>query len=527
MGTAFGHGGQEPRWSDLEWGHELYCLGFLFQAAVARVRTHPEADDGLLAVATRAADLVCDVFGASGRPAICGHPEIETALAELYRVTGNHRYLDQASLFVERRGHHVLGEIEWGASYFQDETPVREAEVLRGHAVRANYLACGAADVAAETNDLDLLDALARQWDRTTARRTYITGGQGSRHADEAFGPDWALPADRAYSETCAGVASIQFSWRLLLAQGESKYADLIERTLFNVVATSPSHEGTTFYYANTLHQREPGTVSEADGVSKRSSSAMRAPWFEVSCCPPNVARTLASLAAYVATASANGVQIHQYAPAAISTRLDDAGRVVVLEIQTDYPSDGRVRVVVRETPPDPWTLSLRIPSWAAGARMQVIDRAGLETVTTERPGYASVSRAFAEGDVVELELPMDPRFTSPDPRIDAIRGCVAVERGPEVFCLESVDLDESCGDLSGIAVETSSAPVSRDGGVFVVATSPLVPDGAWPYRPVAPPAPQRSRRSHIRLIPYHDWSNRGPSTMRVWIPITGHSLRT
>ena len=465
--------------------------------------------------------MVCDVFGASGRPAICGHPEIETALTELFRVTGNHRYLEQASLFVERRGHHVLGDIEWGPSYFQDETPVREAEVLRGHAVRANYLACGAADVAAERNDSDLLDALARQWDRTMARRTYITGGQGSRHADEAFGPDWALPADRAYSETCAGVASIQFSWRLLLAKGESKYADLIERTLFNVVATSPSHEGTTFYYANTLHQREPGAVSEAGGVSKRSSSAMRAPWFEVSCCPPNVARTLASLAAYVATASANGVQIQQYAPAVITTRLDDTGRAVTLEVQTDYPRDGRVRVVVRQAPTDPWTLSLRIPAWAGGTQMRVIDPAGLEAVTTEQPGYANVTRIFAEGDVVEIELPMDPRFTSPDPRIDAVRGCVAVERGPEVYCLESVDLNESCGDLSGVAVETSSAPVSRDGGVFVVATNASVPEQPWPYGPVAPSPVRQSRKSEIRLIPYHDWSNRGPSTMRVWIPVS------
>jgi DUF1680 family protein len=525
VGTAFGRAGQEPRWSDLEWGHELYCLGFLFQAAVARTRTRPEAEDGLLAVATRAADLVCDVFGAAGRPGVCGHPEIETALTELFRVTGERRYLDQASLFVERRGHRTLADIEWGPAYFQDETPVREAGVLRGHAVRANYLAAGAADVAAETDDSDMVDALARQWDRTTARRTYITGGQGSRHADEAFGADWALPADRAYSETCAGVASIQFSWRLLLAKGESKYADLIERTLFNVVATSPSHDGTTFYYANTLHQREPGTVAESGVVSKRAASAMRAPWFEVSCCPPNVARTLASLAAYVATASANGIQIQQYAPAVITTRLDDTGRAVALEVQTEYPHDGRVRVVVRETPADPWTLSLRIPSWALGARMRVIDDAGIETVTTEQPGYASVTRSFAKGDVVEVELPMDPRFTSPDPRIDAVRGCVAIERGPEVFCLESVDLDEPRGDLSEIAVDTSSAPVFHDGGVFVVGAKRTVHENAWPYGPVATSTAPQCRESEVRLIPYHDWSNRGPSTMRVWIPISTNSF--
>ena len=174
---------------------------------------------------------------------------------------GSRRYLDQAALFVERRGTGTLDDIELGRAYYQDDVPVREATVLRGHAVRANYLAAGAVDVAVETDDTDLLDALTTQWENTVARRTYVTGGQGSQHEGEAFGNDFVLPADRAYSETCAGIGSVMFSWRLLLAQGLPRYADLVERTLFNVVATSPSHEGTAFYYTNTLHQRVPGSV--------------------------------------------------------------------------------------------------------------------------------------------------------------------------------------------------------------------------------------------------------------------------
>ena len=175
--------------------------------------------------------------------------------------------------------------------------------ILRGHAVRANYLSAGAADVAVDTGDTELLAALRLQWENTIARRTYITGGQGSHHQDEAFGDDWELPPDRAYSETCAGIGSIMFAWRLLLADGDPRYADLIERTLYNVVATSPSDDGRSFYYANTLHQRVPGIPADPDETSPRASSSLRAPWFEVSCCPPNVARTFASLAAYVATA--------------------------------------------------------------------------------------------------------------------------------------------------------------------------------------------------------------------------------
>ena len=314
LNTMFGRPGQQPRWSDLEWGHELYCLGHLFQAAVARERTRPGADDGLLGIAVRAADLVCATFGEGGIESVCGHAEIEVGLAELARVTGDDRYRRQASLFIERRGHGTLADIEFGRAYYQDDIPVREADILRGHAVRANYLAAGAVDVAVDDGDDELLAALTTQWQNTIARRTYLTGGQGSHHRDEAFGDDFELPPDRAYSETCASISSIMFSWRLLLAQGLPRYAELIERTLFNVVATSPAQDGRSFYYANTLHQREPGQPPAPDEATARASSSLRAPWFEVSCCPPNVARTFASLAAFLATADDEGVQLHQYA---------------------------------------------------------------------------------------------------------------------------------------------------------------------------------------------------------------------
>ena len=188
--------------------------------------------------------------------------------------------------------------------------------MLRGHAVRALYLSAGATDVAVETDDADLLQALRRQWDATIARRTYLTGGMGSRHQDEAFGEDFVLPADRAYSETCAGVGSIMFSWRLLLATGDARYADLIERTLYNVIATSPSRDGQRFFYANTLHLRELGAEPDADQAVGRAESTLRAPWFGVSCCPTNLARTFASLDAYVASVDDRGVQLHQFVPA-------------------------------------------------------------------------------------------------------------------------------------------------------------------------------------------------------------------
>lgn len=517
ISTNFGRPGQAPRWSNLEWGHELYCMGHLFQAAVARERTRPGANDGLLGIACRAADLICDAFGKDGIQSICGHAEVEVGLAELGRVAGEPRYLAQAALFVERHGHGTLKDIEWGRSYFQDDTPVRRAEVLRGHAVRANYLSAGATDVAVEQNDAELLGALKRQWERTLARRTYITGGQGSHHQDEAFGEDWELPPDRAYSETCAGVASIMFSWRLLLAENDARYADLIERTLFNVVATSPSTAGTSFFYANTLHQRRPADSGSADAISPRASSSLRAPWFEVACCPPNVARTFASLAAYVATTDDDGVQIHQYAPASIRASLPD-GRRIALDIRTNYPSDGVIEVHVAEDMPLPATLTLRIPSWATSATLSVRSVDGEATRSEPEPGFASVRRAFRAGDVIVLTLPMQPRFTTPDPRIDAVRGCVAVERGPQVYCLESTDLPAHFRSIDGLHVDDDLAPLESGDGVAVVLRQAPASTGGWPYS--AQPADDReSEGSTVALVPYNRWAERGPSTMRVWIP--------
>jgi uncharacterized protein len=521
LNTVFGRPGQGARWSDLEWGHELYCLGHLFQAAVARARTRPDADDGLLDVARRAADLVCRVFGPGGVESVCGHAEVEPALVELGRVTGERRYLEQAALFVERRGRAALADIEFGRAYYQDDVPVRDAEVLRGHAVRAGYLSAGAVDVAVERGDDELLGALAAQWERTAARRTYLTGGQGSHHQDEAFGQDWVLPPDRAYSETCAGVGSIMFSWRLLLARGEPRHADLVERTLYNVVATSPAPDGRAFFYANTLHQRVPGAPARDDEVSPRAAASLRAPWFAVSCCPPNVARTLASLAGYVATADADGVQLHQYAPVTVRTTLDD-GRAVAFDVETAYPRDGTVRVRVRGDAGAPWTLTLRVPAWAAGARL-VVAAAGADPVEEAvAPGAVPVRRAFRDGDVVELRLPVAPRFTAADPRIDAVRGCLAVERGPEVLCLESVDLAAATGgritDVADVAVDAAVAPRQVDGAVVVRLRAAPASDGAWPYG--APAAADVGEGVDVPLVAYHDWATRGPSTMRVWVPV-------
>lgn len=508
LNTAYGRPGQQPRYSDLEWGHELYCYGHLIQAGVAQARARGEAE--LAKTARRAADHVCAMFGEGGIESVCGHPVIETALVELARLTGEQRYLDQAALFIARRGQGALADGEFGRAYYQDDIPVRDATVLRGHAVRALYLASGAVDVAVETGDAELLAAVVRQWETTVARRTYLTGGMGSHHRDESFGDDFVLPPDRAYSETCAGVASVMLSWRLLLATGEPRFADLAERTLFNVIAASPSEDGRSFFYANTLHRRRRGTVPAPDTDSPRAESSLRAPWFAVSCCPTNVARTLAVLPAYLATTDDSGLQLHQYADAEITT----GG--IALRIDTDYPYDGRVTIRIDRTPAHPWTLSLRVPAWAEGTQTWLT--APDATRETVGPGTAEITRVFRPGDEIVLELPVRAHWLAPDPRVDAIRGTAAVQRGPLVYCAESVDLPGD-HEVDAIRVDRSAAPEEgEDGSVTVGGELTTPPDTPWPYRPQGSTRPAGDP-TRIVLVPYHSWANRGPSTMRVWLP--------
>jgi hypothetical protein len=299
-------------------------------------------------------------------------------------------------------------------------------------------------------------------------------------------------------------------SWRLLRATGESRFADLAERTLYNVVATSPSPDGRAFFYANPLHQRVPGVIPSPDTVSQRASSSLREPWFAVSCCPTNVARTFASLGAYLATADDRGLPIHQYADSRISASIGD-GRRAGAEVTTRYPSDGNISVRITETDGSPWTLTLRVPEWSADAWL---------TDGGERrrvgPGSVSVERVFAPGDQIELELSTTPRWTFPDPRIDSIRGSVAVEQGPLVLCVESIDLPDGHG-VDTLRVDPEAGLEVRDDRVTATGRVIAVGDQPWPY--IGSPTALTGETIPVPMIPYHQWANRGPSTMRVWLP--------
>ena len=504
------------RWTDFAQGHELYCAGHLFQAAVAHHRA--TGTDDLLGIARRFADYLVDRFGPGKHPGTPGHPEIEMGLIELYRETGDRRYVELARFFLDQRGHAWLGPGRYNsAAYYQDRVPVRDASELEGHAVRALYLTAGIADVYLETGEAALLSALHRQWADLTSRKLYVTGGVGSRHLGEAFGQPYELPNDLAYDETCAAIASILWSWRMLLATGQGRFADLIDRTLHNAVLSGVSLDGERYFYVNPL-----ASNGRAEYLGR--GGCVRKEWHLVACCPPNVMRLLASLGHYVATRDGTGLQVHQYAPARISTALATGG-AVRLRMETRYPWEGAVRLTVEESDGRSWPLALRIPEWSAG-RAAVRVNGGPATATPDGHGYLRLERPWRPGDTVELDLPMDARLIEPHPAIEATRGCLAIERGPLVYCVEQADQgDAPVAELEldpSRPMESRWAPELLEGVVVVRAPGFRVDESAWGgrlYRPFRPGAAPARQRAELTAIPYFAWANRGPGAMRVWIP--------
>jgi hypothetical protein len=492
-------------YQDLAWGHELYCVGHLIQAAVAWQRAL--GDDRLLEVAVRAADSVDRALGPSGREGIDGHPEIEMALVELYRATAEPRYLELAARMIDLRGHGTLGPGRFGPAYWQDHEPVATAPSVAGHAVRQLYLDSGAVDVATESGDAAILAGVTRRWREMIATRTYLTGGVGSHHLDEAFGDPYELPPDRAYAETCGAIASVMLAWRLLLATGDPQCADVIERTIYNGVLPGVSLTGTAYFYDNPLQRRTVRAAAAPD-------HGQRAEWFPCACCPPNLMRVLAAWNQYLATTDQGGIQIQQYANAEIAADLT-AGHVR-LSVETDYPWDGRVRIGVLAAPGAPWSLSLRVPAWSRAST--ITDGVRDPMAVPAGTYWTSGPREWRAGDVITLDLDMTPRVTVPDPRIDAVRGCVALERGPLVYCLETADTPPGVAlEEIRVAGDVRPSPIDRSDlatgvvGLALPAYRASFDGGA--ERPI-----------DIEAIPYFAWANRTVEAMRVWIPVRSES---
>ena len=501
--------------TDMEWGHELYVAGHMVQTAIAWKRGL--GDDRLLNIVERFVGRIDAELGVGKRELICGHPEFEMALVELYRTTGESRYLELARTLIDRRGHGHLGKCRHGARYWQDHEPGRTAADPAGHSVRQMYLDCGVVDVAVETGDRELLDSAIRRWESMVASRTYITGGLGAHHRDEAFGDAFELPPDRAYGETCAAIGSVMLSWRLLLATGESRFADLIERTAFNAVLPGLAFDGSHFFYSNPLMRRSAGAE-----VLEGAATTRRAKWFPIACCPPNLMRFLASFPDLLATVSDNGIQLHQFATGSLDAPVK--GGTVRIATKTGYPWDGDIEISIGESVAEPWTLSVRVPEWCPSATASL---GGTEKLAQSGPGTIELTRTWHAGDRIVLKLDMTPRVSVPDPRIDAVRGSIALERGPLVYAVEDADLPAG-KSIESIEVETSprmETVTKSEPGLgeltWLTLDADVREDAApttWPYQGTrAGVAP--STTTKIRALPYFAWGNRAGLGMRIWLP--------
>lgn len=488
------------RWvNEEEQSHELYDAGHLFEAAAAHYQATGETN--LLSVATKEADLLDRVFGP--RPGQLhvwpGHEIVEMGLCKLYRATGNERDLALAKYFID-----VRGTLPGGDEYHQSRIPPVLQTNAVGHAVRAGYLYSGMADVAALTGDQACVHAIDAIWWNVVSSKLYLTGGVGSVPRIEGFGPNYYLPNDTAYCETCAAVANDFWNERLFLLHGDAKYIDVFERTLYNGLLSGVSLDGTKFFYPNPL---------ECPGHYERSA------WFGCACCPGNITRFLPSLPGYFYAQRDDAIFVNLFAGGTAEVKLDD-GRKITLNQETQYPWDGEVKITVTPERKSKFTLAVRIPGWArnepvpgdlyrfADTNSQPVTLAvnGKSVRLKIRNGYAQLRRSWKPGDVVELDLPMPVRRVLANPKVKADVDRVALQRGPIVFCAEWPDNPGGkVLDLTLPENQTFSAQFEPQllNGVEVIKGRALNAD--------------KEEQAFI-AIPYFAWANRGPGEMTVWV---------
>ncbi|MBP3964032.1 glycoside hydrolase family 127 protein [Paenibacillus sp. DLE-14] len=478
---------EELKWSDME-KHEMYNGGHLIEAAVAYYESTGKRV--LLDVACRMVDHYDSLFGPGKRHWVEGHEEIELALVKLYRVTQEERYWKLALWLLEERGHgHGVGVIwdkpDWGPAYCQDDVPVRDIEKVTGHAVRAMYLYTAMADVVHASGDPAYVDALHRVWSHTVERNLYLTGGIGPSVHNEGFTHDYDLPNESAYCETCAAIAMAFWNNRMNLLFGDAKYADLVERELYNGALSGISLSGDTFFYVNPLASK---------------GGHHRVEWFHTSCCPTNLVRFLPSIGQYTYASTNDGIAVNQYmsGDAVISY---GEGQQVRLQQTTNYPWQGSIAITVEPEREEEFVIRLRLPDWCRGYSLRI---GGEKVLALPVRGYLEVNRKWTAGEVIELVLDMPVELVRARYEVEANRGRVALQRGPIVYCMEEVDNSNLAFDESAIT-DRDSIYIDHEpellGGITVLTVSGREA-GATP----------------LRFIPYYAWDNRDPGYMQVWI---------
>jgi DUF1680 family protein len=495
-----------------EVGHELYCLGHMIQGAVAYYRA--TGDSTLLDAGAKFVDgFVIPNYGpdANKKPIISGHPEIEMALIELYRTTGKRQYVELAGYILH--GDERATIKPRAIVYMNCGIPFPTRTKLEGHAVRAMYACCGATDYYLETGDPAYWKALNTLWDDLSKRQMYVTGGVGARSEGEAFGEPYELPNAEAYGESCAAIGNMMWNWRMLAASGEARFADVIERALYNGINSGMSLDGVTYCYRNPL------------AFNASAEDKIRNPWYDTTCCPPNLERTFSSLPGYFYSTSKDGVYVHLYDNSTLDWHLGQTP--LKIQQKTKYPWDGDVYLTVSPAQAKEFTLYLRIPGWARSANVTVNGN----RVSGAQPGqYLPIRRQWKSGDGVTLSLPLPAEVLAANPRVAENAGRVVIQRGPLVYCME--ELDQTSGAAAAdVSIAMGNKPKNFEleyqadllGGITVLRHGAAIAEIPSADRALYEPANTRAaktRSGELTLIPYYAWANRKPTAMQVWIPV-------
>lgn len=511
------------RWvKEREHSHELYNAGHLYEAAYAHYLATGKRN--LLNIALDNANLIESVFGPTKRHVAPGHQVIEMGLVKLYRITGEEKYLNLAKYFLDERGRvkydSTSKDVFRNGMYWQDHKPVVSQTEAVGHAVRAVYMYSGMADVAALTGDKAYINAIGKIWENAVNKKLYVTGGIGAAGDGERFGNDYELPNATAYCETCASIGNVYWNHRMFLLHGDSKYIDVLEKSLYNSLLSGIGMDGKTFFYTNTLqikdHFRHP------DIETKRST------WFSCSCCPTNVTRILPSVPGYAYAQRGDDVYVNLFISGSAELTSVKGGALVVKQ-ESNYPWDGNIKITVEPARQTSLRLLIRIPGWAtnsplpgnlyhvqttAGKAIQPILNGKAIDSKVEK-GYLVIERAWKKGDVIQLELPMEIQRVYANELLTEDIGKVALQRGPLMYCAEAIDNDGKVSSLilpPGNKFTTTVRPDLLNGVVIIqgeAAVPTVNPDGIS----------ISTTTKTFTAVPYYSWAHRGEGEMTVWFP--------
>ncbi len=512
----------KERWEkERELSHELYNAGHLYEAAAAHYLATKKRN--LLDVALKNADLVCSVFGPGKRSVAPGHEIVEMGLVKLYRITGKQEYLNTAKFFIyargQYRGYDPKSKDSWkNGSYWQDDKPVTQQSEAVGHAVRAGYLYSAVADVAALTGDDSLTMAIDRIWENVVTKKLYVQGSVGAIGDGERYGENYELPNSTAYNETCAAIANVYWNYRMFLLHGDSKYMDVLEKTLYNGLISGVGLDGKSFFYTNAMEIRN--SFSHADIERERSG------WFECSCCPTNVCRFVPAVPGYMYAQKGDQLYVNLFISSTADLSVN--GRALQLTQQNNYPWEGKLSFTVNTAKPNAFSMLLRIPGWAMNTAVPS-DLYRFDNSINEKPeikvngiavaydmqnGYAVVKREWKKNDVLELNLPMMVRKVLANDNVKNDMGKLAIQRGPIMYCAEWADNNGRTSNII-IPAKTDFSTQFREGklnGIMQLTASVPV---LW----IRSNESVMTEVTPVTLIPYYSWANRGKGEMMLWFP--------